>query len=389
MKIGIDIRPLIDKNYSGVSWYTFYLVRAILENDNANEYVLFYNSFKNLDDRLPEFDYPNVKFVRFGYPNKLLNFLFKFLNWPKIDKLLGVDILLMTNINFISVSKKCKIILTIHDLSFLRHKEFFNIKMRLWHWFVDIYKIAKRSDHIVAVSENTKQDIVELLKIQNKKVNVVYSGISEKYKKINHEIEIQSYDNISEKQKAEVKELAKVKRKYDLPDNFLLYLGTIEPRKNISAIISSYNILRDNNNYNHKLILVGVKGWKSKHIFKEWQKSKYKKDIIFLNYINDRDKVSIYNLAALFIFPSIYEGFGFPPLESLACGTPVVASFSSSLNEIVGEGAILVDPYSAIDIAKAVEEGLKIKKNQQNYLKIKEKFNWQSTAKGYLKIMSF
>jgi glycosyltransferase involved in cell wall biosynthesis len=76
-------------------------------------------------------------------------------------------------------------------------------------------------------------------------------------------------------------------------------------------------------------------------------------------------------------------------LESLACGTPVVASFSSSLNEIVGEGAILVDPYSAIDIAKAVEEGLKIKKNQQNYLKIKEKFNWQSTAKGYLKIMSF
>ncbi len=390
MKIGIDIRSLIDKDYSGVSWYTLYLVRAILEQDKRNHYKLFYNSFKNLDNRLPGLDYSNVEFVRFSYPNKLLNFCFRFLNWPKIDKRLGVDLLLMPNVNFISVSKKCRILLTIHDLSFLRHKEFFNVKMRLWHWFINIYKLSKKSYYIATVSESTKRDVKELLNIPEEKVGVIYSGISGKFKKIDYELEIQDYNNISEQQKTEVKELAKVKRKYNLPDDFLFYLGTLEPRKNILTIITSYNIFRDNNNYKHKLVLAGARGWKSRHIFKEWRNSKYKNDIIFLNYIEDRDKVCIYNLASLFVFPSIYEGFGFPPLESLACGTPVVASFSSSLNEVIGEYAILVDPYSSNDIAVAIEEGLKINKNKnlQNCSKIKERFNWHETAKRYLKIMN-
>ena len=128
MKIGIDIRTLMDARYSGVSEYTFNLVNAILKLDRQNEYRLFYNSASNIDHRIPKFDYSNVKHVKYSYPNKFLNyFLFKLCGWPKIDKRLNADIFWMPHINFIGLSDKTKSILTIHDLSFLRYPEFFSI----------------------------------------------------------------------------------------------------------------------------------------------------------------------------------------------------------------------------------------------------------------------
>lgn len=395
MNIGIDIRTLMDKNYSGVSWYTLNLVRAILENDRRNHYKLFYNSFHDLSDRIPAFNYPNVEIIRLKCPNKLLNFCFHFFNWPKIDKRLGVDIFLMPNVNFISLSKNCRSILTIHDLSFLKNQEFFTIKRRLWHWFINIQSLTDRFDKIVAVSENTRRDVVELLKINPDKVELVYSGISEEFRRLNFEYEVAGIEAMPDLEKKEVmdsdlKVILKVKRRYDLPEKFFLYLGTIEPRKNVAGLIRAYNIFRDYDYGDHKLIIAGARGWKSKNIFSEWKKSKYQRDIIFLSYIDERDKVFIYNLASIFIFPSFYEGFGFPPLEAIACGTPVITSFNSSLNEIVGEGALLVDPSRPVDIALAMKEIV-----QGNFYydvvntgkKIKEKYNWDNTGREVLKII--
>jgi glycosyltransferase involved in cell wall biosynthesis len=193
---------------------------------------------------------------------------------------------------------------------------------------------------------------------------------------------------------ADEEKLSAVKNKYGLPDKFILYLGTVEPRKNIDGIIRGYNELRTMNHElgDYKLVIAGGKGWKSKNIYKEWELSKFKDDIKFLGYIDSADRAYLYNLAAVFVYPSFYEGFGFPPLEAMACGLPVVASYASSLPEVAGEAALMVDPYNINDIARALTEILTDdnlrKKLIARGLEQAKKFSWQKTAEEYLEILS-
>ncbi|MEK7202942.1 MAG: glycosyltransferase family 1 protein [Patescibacteria group bacterium] len=386
MLIGIDIRTLMDARYSGVSEYTFNLIKEILKLDNHNEYRLFYNSFNNCPN-IPEFSAKNVKLVKYNYPNKILNYLFfKFFNYPKIDKELGVDMFFMPHINFIGLSAGIKKLITVHDLSFLRNPEFFSRRKNFWHNMIGAPNLLKKFNQIIAVSENTKRDIIELCGIDSEKIKVIYSGISQEYRMIENPNLI------------ETKKLNEVKQKYNLPDKFILYLGTIEPRKNIKGIIKAYNQLRifdkqENRELQDiKLIIVGGKGWKSKNIYKEQEKSEHKDDIKFLGYINSEDKVYLYNLASVFVYPSFYEGFGFPLLEAMACGTPVVASYSSSLPEVIGNAGLLVDPYDIIDIANGLKQILSNKDLRDKLIKKgleqANKFKWNKSAMEYLKIFN-
>lgn len=375
MRIGIDIRTLMDAQYSGVSEYTYNLVKNLLKKDTQNEYVLFYNSFKNVSERIPKFE-GNYKIVKTKYPNKFFNFLLqKTFKYPKIDKFLEVDIFIAPNIGFYALSNDCMKILTIHDLSFLRYPEFFSWKRRLWHKVINVKKLVKNFDKLVAVSENTKNDLIELCNIDKSKVEVVYSGISRNYKS-----SITNY------------ELEKVRDKYELPENFILYLGTIEPRKNIISIIKAYNKFRDGRSEmsDIRLVLAGGKGWKTKKIYKERNNSKYKNDIIFTGYVDDKDKPALYSLANIFIYPSFYEGFGFPPLEAMACGTPVISSFSSSLPEVVGNAGMMLDPYNVNDLTKVIEELLNNKDLQEDLkqkgLEQVKKFSWDDAAESYLNL---
>ena len=134
MKIGIDIRTLMDENWSGVSGYTYNLVRKILEVDRSREYRLFYNSGRDVSSRIPEFNADNARVVRIRYPNKIFNyFMQKTLSRPKIDRLLGVERFIAPHINFLSLSSRCRKIITVHDLSFLRYPEFFSWRKNIWH----------------------------------------------------------------------------------------------------------------------------------------------------------------------------------------------------------------------------------------------------------------
>src|SRR3989339_1343997 len=256
MKIGIDIRTLMNARPSGVSEYTYRLIKEILRLDNYNEYRFFYNSFGNCPN-IPKFTKNNVKLVKYNYPNKVLNYLyFEFFNSPKIDKELETDVFFMPHLNFIGLSKGAKSLITVHDLSFLRYPEFFSWRKNFWHRMINVKKLVKRFSTIVAVSENTKRDIVELCGIDENKVKVIYAGVGEEYRRM--------ADDQSLK-------MAKVREKYKLPDKFILYLGTVEPRKNVEGIIRAYNEVRSKKLElrNINLVIAGGKGWKSKKIYRE------------------------------------------------------------------------------------------------------------------------
>lgn len=377
MNIGIDIRPLMERHQTGVVVYTYEVLKNIIANDKKNNYFLFFNSFKKINHLL-KFDHPNITYCEFRYPNKFFNLAMKFFGWPKVDKLINkkyqtkLNIFWMPNWQFIALSKNIKKILTVHDLSPILCPEFYSKKRRLWHKFINPAKLCQTFDQLIAVSKNTKNDLIKTLNIPEEKIKVVYSGINTQH--ITHNIQ-------------------QIKEKYNLPNKFILYLGTLEPRKNIIGIIKAFEKLNSKaETQNLKLVLAGPKGWLYQDIYKIAKESPASDKIQFINYIDNEDKFTLYSLAELFVFPSFYEGFGFPPLEAMSAGTPVVASLSSAVGEILGNSALLVDPYNINELTSAMEQILTDEelKNKliENGKKLAQKYSWERCGEEVLRIIN-
>lgn len=377
MNIGIDARSLLEKERSGVGEYTYQLLGAIFSIDKENQYYLFYNSWKVADNLLPAEwkKLENVHFCGFHWPNKLLNFCFKFLRWPKIDKMMmsagKIDLFFIPNLNFVALSRDVKKIITVHDLSFKRYPSFFSWKRRLWHWFVNPRNLISSCDKVIAVSKNTKKDLMELYGVAAEKIKVVYSGVN---------------GGVG------VSDVETVKKKYNLSENFILFLGTLEPRKNIEGLIRAFEILKTVQAADYKLVVVGQRGWLYKKILARAAASPARDDIKFINYISPEEKFTFYELAKLFVYPSFYEGFGFPPLEAAHAGTPAIVSSVSSLPEVIGEAALMVDPHNPAEMAKVMTECL-TDENLRNSLIEKgkaqaEKFSWQECANEFLSLLN-
>ncbi|HQF57428.1 MAG TPA: glycosyltransferase family 1 protein [Candidatus Magasanikbacteria bacterium] len=419
MNIGVDIRCLMDKERTGVGEYTYNLLKAIFLLDKENQYYLFYNSNKNIFQNIPQWKKNNVHYVGTKYPNKLLNLLLWF-KIVKLDKILlrhferiyskkkklsylSADkqnlkevkdfiqlkinlpvaetplhfvsaqndelIWFSPNLNFTNLSKKIKHLQTIHDLSFEFLPECFTWKQRLWHWFLNPKKQCQKADIILTPSENTKQDMVNEYGIVGDKIQILQPGIS-------WEEGLITTENIQ-----------RVKEKYNLPEKYILYLGTLEPRKNIESIIEAYNIsgLKIKN---YELIIVGGKGWKNKKLLKLIENSL---GVKYIGYVNKEDKQLLYNLSSLFIFPSLYEGFGLPVLEAMSQEIPVITSNRTSLPEVIGTSGYLVNPYNVLELAEAMKNILSDEKlRKMLIIQSKEqtkKFNWNNSAKKFLNLI--
>jgi glycosyltransferase involved in cell wall biosynthesis len=382
MKIAIDIRALQDKRHSGVQEYLLNLLEELLEIDRENQYILFSTGRKALKHKNTEAlikKYSNVKRKHLYFFNKALTICWRFFNWPNLNTILdNPNIIFAPNINILPRNILNKTIITFHDLSFERFPAFFSLKSRLWYKFIRTGFLAKKCISIIAVSSSTKEDIKKIYGISNRKIKVIPLGKREELKAT----VLRTKGNDRER-------LAIIKEKYKLPNKFILYLGTLEPRKNIIGIIRAYNLLRKNNKFNaYKLVLAGPKGWLFKKIFKEAKKSLYTQDIIFTGPILRNNRTYFYNLASIFIYPSFLEGFGLPPLEAMACGLPVITSNRSSLPSVVANAAVMVDPYKIGDIAWAVEEILRDKNLYEELrkrgLERAELFSWRKTAKETL-----
>jgi len=383
MIIGIDIRMLARGTKTGIEEYTEKLLSNMLGLDLNIKFRLFYNGYSKVKLSYEWLKLRNVELIEFQIPNRILDVSSKLAGIPKIDKLLGgIDVMFSPHIFLSSLSEKCKSVVTFHDLSFEKYPEFYSKSKSYWHFSMDPQKQAKRASKIITASQSTKNDLTSLYGINDKKIKVIYSGIDKESK-------------IEDKESRAIE----IKKKYHLPDNYILYLGTLEPRKNIVGLIKAFElfkrrIMKQTSKLRAKefgLVIAGSKGWLYREIFDRIEKSPVKKDIVLTGFIEEKDKKYIYAFADLFIYPSFYEGFGFPPLEAMSRGIPVITSNVSSLPEAVGDSAIMIDPYDLDELANAIENVLTDQK-LRNILIAKgfertKKFSWQNCSRETLKTL--
>jgi len=366
MNIAIDLRSLSRGYISGVENYTLNLLDHLLAMDKKNHYILFYNAWH--ENVMGDFHYINSKVKKTSIPNKILNLGLKF-KLLSLEKLIGpFDCLFMPNLNQFNISPNAKLALTVHDLSPIVTPEFYDLKRKLWHKFLNYKGAFARANIIFAVSEYTKTDLVRLFQVEEKKIKVVYPGIDQKHFK-------------SDINPIKLREIRNV---YGLPGNYILFLNTIEPRKNLVNLIKAFDLISNDIN----LVIAGKPGWKYKSIFKQVQKSRKFSKIKYIGYIEEADKPAIIAMSKALVYPSFYEGFGFQPLEAAACGVPAIVSQVSALPEILGDSALLVNPHDVNRLAAGIDailsnEALSKKLVEKAKEKVKQ-FNWQNTAEKIL-----
>lgn len=271
--------------------------------------------------------------------------------------------------NYIVPAKiKGKVITVVHDMTYLRYPQTLD-KKNLRRIQRDIGYSLDRADRIVTVSEFSRQEIHELLGIPLEKISVVYNAAS---------------------CSPQTEEFSGVAQQYGICKPYLLYVGNVEPRKNIVRLIQAFERLKAEHGIEHQLVLAGGKGWQNGELEQIVKESPVRQDIIFTGFVSQGAKNALYKNASAFVFPSLYEGFGIPPLEAMEMGCPVVCSNAASLPEVVGDAACLVNPTDTEDIAQGIyrvltDDSYKQKLIENGYVQ-KEKFSWEISAQRMMKI---
>lgn len=347
MKIAIDVSQIIYKG-TGVSRYLNNLIQALLKYDDKNEYVFFFSSLRGkLDPKLRQ-AIKKRQLKEFLLPVSFLELIWNRWHVFPIDNLIGkVDIILTSD--WIEPPSFTKKITIVHDLVFLKFPEtlpssIIDVQKRRFRW------IKKESSLIIADSFNTKNDLIELFKIDEKKIEVVYPAV----------------------ELLTTNEEQNVVNKYGIAEKFILTVGKIEPRKNIERLINAFVKAEFND---VELIIVGEKGWGKLKA----QSLKFKtQNIRFLGFVPDEDLYALYKNALFFAYPSIYEGFGYPVVEAMKIGCPVATSNSSSLKEIGKDSCLLFNPFSEKEMVDSLTK-----------MAINERLRKELAAKGKQKAKEF
>ncbi len=367
MKIGIDAR-MYSSRFTGIGRYNHELIKNLLKIDQTNQYVVFLN--KNEFPKFKIRDTQKVKKVLADckhYSWKEQTEFLKILNKEKLD------LMHFTHFNAPIFYKK-PFVMTIHDLtlSFFPGKKMTSFIHRMAYQLT-IRSNTKRAKHIIAVSKNTKKDLTSLLKIRPEKITVIYEGTDPKFK------------TLSEKHKKQVIQ------KYGLSNSFLLYTGVWRNHKNVVGLIKAFARLRQDKKYKGDLVITGKRDKAYNEVAETVNKLNLKENVKFVGLVPENDLISLYNAASVYVFPSFYEGFGLPPLEAMACGTPVAASNTSCIPEVCGkENAIFFNPYDLEEMTKKISKLLKDKQLQgklvQNGFKRIQDFSWEKMAKETLEV---
>ena len=383
MRIGIDARTILNPEKGdaiGSGHYTYQLIRHLLDIDKKNEYVLFFD-WRVREKDIKKFTRPNVKIKFYPYSDykKYLPLAY--------NEILGMATLVKEKLDIvhatsalsrIPVSYRGKTIMTVHDLAVYKVPEVFP-KFKKAKIKTTINLMMEHTDKIIAVSNSIKKDIQEIFKYPEEKMKVIHSGFDRRLfeeSKVLREKVLEKYGIAMDKK-------------------YILFLGTIDPIKNISRLLEAYKMFKENCNKNgekceHKLVVSGKSGWLSSEYKQIAKDLGIAKDIIFTGYIVGDDLVPLFKNADFFVMPSLYEGFGMTVLEALATGTPAILSNVSSVPEIAGNAAYFINPLNIKEIAEAMGK-FASDENLKNEYRIKglkqvEKFNWERCAKETLEV---
>jgi glycosyltransferase involved in cell wall biosynthesis len=262
----------------------------------------------------------------------------------------------------------CKSVVTIHDCIHLRFPQYLPNRLAYAYARSALWFATHRSDRVLTVSEASKRDILRYYRVPEKKIDVIYNAIDERF---------------GETPTAD--EVERVRERYQLNDPFVLYAGNIKPHKNLERLIDAFHTLRRDGLDTVKLLIIGDEISKYATLRRAVHKYKLHKHVRFFGFVPDKTLAVLYRLASVFVFPSLYEGFGLPPLEAMASGTPVITSNVSSLPEVVGDAALLIDPYDPDAIAHAMrrvltEPALRDDLRARGFLRVKE-FSWDRSVR--------
>jgi len=370
MKIGFDISAQ-SLPRSGVGHYQINLLNALLKIDHENFYNLYAFNFRNRQ-RFKEIKFPsdNYKVKVVPIPQRLITLWWFMADFPPLEKVAGkCDIYQVSEI-CIQPVKKAKRVAFVHDLTtilFPEHHVKSNVflhKMR----FKNIHKV----DAILTNSEYTRRDIINHLHIKPDKVFVTYLGADERFKP------------------ATDSEIGAVISKYSLKQPYILFVGTLEPRKNVKMLIQAFNVLKQQKKIPHKLVLAGQKGWDYEEIFQAIEGSRFKSEIQYIGYIPDDELPALLTGSEVFVYPSLYEGFGLPVLEAMQCGAPVITSNVSSMPEIGGNACVYFNPNAPdelIDKIFTVLNSNELRKTlSEKGINRAKFFSWEKCAEETLKV---
>ncbi len=371
MRICLDVSPAVHRK-AGLGRYAQELTASLLRVDVTNTYTVFYNEPQTAEVVAP---LDALSHLTLDLPTKpwRMSVLLSHLAHRSQDRLApGVDIFHATD-NLLPYFARVRTVFTLHDLVFRFHPA---THKPLNRWFLTLGMpfFLRRADAIIAVSEWTRRDAVRLYGIPEDKISVIYEGVDPRFRR----------------QVAE--QIAATRRCYGLPERYILYVGTIEPRKNLIALLEAYALLRSQHAVadSCRLVFVGKKGWLYEPFFRRLRELALTDQVIITGFVPDDDLPALYAGADVFVFPSIYEGFGLPVLEAMACGTPVVCSNASSLPEVAGEAALMVDAGDVAGLASAIrrvieDHDLRASLSARGVVQA-QRFTWEETARRTLTV---
>ena len=360
MDICIDVRSTVKKK-TGVGYYTLNLINALARIDTENTYWL-YSQIKpfSFTKRPPPLPGPNFKHKIERRKNRdgKLPYNFDVYHSSSFELLPADD---------------TRLVAVVHDII----PQVFpqgHTKDAISRLHKKLQNYLDRASAVIVDSKCSKNDLVTHFNVAQDRVKVVYPGVGEDFAPAS-------------------KSLYKLlQNKYNICSNYILYIGTIEPRKNIKGLIKAFGLLKAKGNIAQKLVIVGMKGWMSDDIYRLADKFGLDSEVIFTGYVPREHLKIFYSFADVLVFPSFYEGAGLPVLEAFACGTPVVSSNVSSIPELAGDAALLVDPYSPQKIAEAIERVLTDNALSQQMiekgLQRAKEFSWDRTAQQTLKVVT-
>ncbi len=370
MRLTFDLSPAVH-HHAGLGRYAHELLSALLAIDSANEYYAFYYAPRGDERADPPLDRLPARKLRLSAKPWRMSVLLAYWSGATMDRWLPRGDVFHATDHLLPPLRQSRAVFTVHDLIFCFFPEY-HLPLNRWYLSLLLPRFLRRADAIIAVSENTRRDVIRVMGIPPEKTRVIYEGVSPAFRPLR-----------------DVAELARVREKYHLPARFILFLGTLEPRKNLLTLIEAYRALANDPDA-PALVLAGRKGWLYQPVFQRVRELGLEARVHFTEWVDGADMPALINAAEIFVYPSLYEGFGLPPLEAMACGVPVICSNAASLPEVVGDGGILFDPRDVAALTLALRRALADETVRADLrergLRQAQKFSWERAARATLQV---